>query len=106
MDVQVGRRLRELREARGLSQEALAEKAGLNPKFYSRLEAQGANTTVATLQRVCAALGVPLSEVFMEPDQPMADDKRVVRELVASIVKSGDDSKVHRLRRLLEIAFR
>lgn len=106
MENQVGRRLRELREARGLSQEALAEQAGLNAKFYSRLEAQGANTTVTTLQRICAALGVPITEVFAEPDPPLADDKRVVRDLVDYILKSKDPDKVHRLRRLLEIAFR
>lgn len=106
VEVEVGKRLKELREARGLSQEALAEAAGLNAKFYARLEGRGANTTVTTLRRVCTALNVPLTEVFAEPDVPLADDRRAVRDIVGAVMKSGDSDKIHRLRRLLEIVFR
>lgn len=105
MDRHIGKRLRELREARGLTQESLAERAEMNAKHYARLELNG-SMTVATLVRVCTALGVPLSEVFATADLPERTDAKVVKDLTNAIIASGDPARVHRLRRLLEIVFR
>lgn len=60
----LGRRLRMLRTARALSQEALADRAQLDPKHYQELEHGRSNATLATLVAVSRALGVSLSELF------------------------------------------
>lgn len=52
----LGRHIRKLREANGMSQEKLAEKAHLHPKYVSRVENGKANPTLAVLVTLAAAL--------------------------------------------------
>ncbi|RKR86155.1 XRE family transcriptional regulator [Micromonospora pisi] len=63
----VGRRLRDLREARGLSLSALARRAGIGKATLSGLETGTRNPTLETLYAVTAQLGVPLAAVLAEP---------------------------------------
>lgn len=53
-----GRRLRVLRKGAELTQEALAERAGLHPTFISNLERGFRVPTVVTLVRLADALDV------------------------------------------------
>lgn len=62
--VQLGRRIRALRSAAGLSQVAAAAKAELDPKHWQVMEQGGTNPTVASLVAVARALGVGLNELF------------------------------------------
>jgi len=58
-------RVRELREARGLSQEAFAEKAGLTYKYYQHVEAgRKRDIRVSTVQKLAKACGVELWELL------------------------------------------
>jgi HTH-type transcriptional regulator / antitoxin HipB len=56
--------IRELREARRLSQRELAERMGTTQSMVGRLEAGGSRPTLATLERVAAALGLRLEIRF------------------------------------------
>ncbi|HVG62929.1 MAG TPA: helix-turn-helix transcriptional regulator [Hyalangium sp.] len=60
----LGQRLRELRKARGLSQEQAAEMIGIHPKYMPRVEAGRANLTVDTLIAASVAYEVALSDLF------------------------------------------
>jgi transcriptional regulator with XRE-family HTH domain len=60
-------RLRTLRESAGLSQYALAKRAGLSKQGMSRLELGEREPTWVTVQRLAAALGVSF-EAFADPD--------------------------------------
>jgi transcriptional regulator with XRE-family HTH domain len=73
-EIEVGRRLRELRGARGLSIRALAEKSGLNVNTLSLIENQRTSPSVSTLQQLAQTLKVPIS-AFFETDH---DDKQVM----------------------------
>src|SRR6266542_5120818 len=64
--VDVGGRLRELREHRGDSLRALALRAGLTPSFISQIERGVAQPSVSTLFRIAAALEIPVAEIFHE----------------------------------------
>lgn len=57
----LARNLRRLREARGLSQEALADLAGIDRTYVSSLERQRYSATLDMLDRLAAALKVPVS---------------------------------------------
>lgn len=61
---EAGARVRELREARGLSLSALARRSGLGKATLSGLEAGTRNPTLETLYAVATALGVPLTAVL------------------------------------------
>lgn len=57
-------RVRSLREASPLSQEAMAAEAGLDRTYYARLERGEANPTWVALARISVALGVHPSELL------------------------------------------
>lgn len=60
----LGRTVKELRDARGLSQDHLAELAGLTGKFLGHIERGRANPTVDTLARLAAGLSVEIAALF------------------------------------------
>jgi transcriptional regulator with XRE-family HTH domain len=59
-----GRRVRDLRQARGLSQEELAELAGVHRTYVSSLERGQRNVGLDNILAIATALGVPASELF------------------------------------------
>jgi transcriptional regulator with XRE-family HTH domain len=62
----VGRNVRRLRSAAGLSQAALAERLGVDRAYVSGLELGQRNPTIVTLWHVAQALGVRLRQFFDE----------------------------------------
>ena len=67
-DKTLGEVVRELREARGLTQAQLAEKAQVALSFVTVIEAGGrANPSRQILQRIARALDVPAKRL-LEPD--------------------------------------
>jgi DNA-binding XRE family transcriptional regulator len=60
----VGRRVRVLRTAAGLTQQELARRAKISAKFVSLVETGKVNTSIGVLSRVAAAVGIPLSTFF------------------------------------------
>ena len=66
VDVAVGARIRLLRKIRGLSQQALAEAAGVTFQQIQKYE-RGANRVSASmLSRIASALDTPVAEMFGE----------------------------------------
>ncbi len=55
--------LRRLRQAKGLSQEAFADEAGLHRTYISDLERGARNPTIAVVDRIAKALGVSIGEL-------------------------------------------
>lgn len=62
--LRLGKRIRELRKKRGLSQEKLAEKAGITLRHFARLESSRPPAVAFdTLDAIARALGVSLSSL-------------------------------------------
>ena len=59
----VGQRIEYLRKKKGLTQEQLAEKAGLHRAYFWDIE-QGRNISIRTAYNIARALGVTLSQFF------------------------------------------
>jgi transcriptional regulator with XRE-family HTH domain len=84
----VGARLKHLRQARKLTQEQLAEAAGLSYKFIGEIERGIGNPTLTTLEALSLALEVSLSDLVSDegrPDRVSARDATLVREALDSI---------------------
>jgi len=64
----LGEQVRELRQASGLSQAALAGRAGTSQQAIARIENGGVMPTIDSLEHIGAALGVDLMVRF-EPQQ-------------------------------------
>jgi transcriptional regulator with XRE-family HTH domain len=55
--------LRRLREERGLSQEAVGDRAGMTQSQYARIERGDVDPTLKTLKRLATALDVTVSDL-------------------------------------------
>ena len=60
----VRRRIRELRDERGMTQEELCKRAGISSDSVSRLEGGSRKPGLGTLERIAKAFGVPLTALF------------------------------------------
>ena len=60
----LGRRIRSLRQARGLTQERLGELADLNYKYLGSVERGEGNPSLLVLERIAVALEVELSDLL------------------------------------------
>jgi transcriptional regulator with XRE-family HTH domain len=65
MDIRkrVGSNVQRLRAARGLSQEALADLAGLHRTYISGVERGVRNPTITVLEKIARALGASVGEL-------------------------------------------
>ena len=61
-----GEAVREFRTARGLSQERLAELAGIHRTYLGDVERGSRNIALVNMHRISAALGVPLSSLIAQ----------------------------------------
>jgi excisionase family DNA binding protein len=78
--LRAGRRIRQVREAYGWSQLALAERSGISHEAISVLERGGRLPLAATLERVATALGVSSDDLLAdaEPVHPERDAELTV----------------------------
>ena len=60
----LGKRIKKMRGERSLSQEELAELAGVHRTYVGMIERGEKNVTVLSAQKVSAALGISISELF------------------------------------------
>ncbi|HUF55101.1 MAG TPA: helix-turn-helix domain-containing protein, partial [Thermohalobaculum sp.] len=66
--IDIGSRLRQVREARGLSQRELAARAGITNGTISLIEQNKSSPSVASLKSLLDALAMTLSEFFAEAE--------------------------------------
>jgi transcriptional regulator with XRE-family HTH domain len=65
----IGRRLKEVRETRRLSQRELAQRAGLTGGAISQIEQNKSSPSVASLKRLLDAIDMSLSEFFSQIEE-------------------------------------
>jgi transcriptional regulator with XRE-family HTH domain len=74
-ELQLGPRIRSLRQARKVTLRALAERAGVTESFLSQVEREVTSPSIASVQRIARALDLGIAELFVD-DAPLG---RVVR---------------------------
>jgi transcriptional regulator with XRE-family HTH domain len=72
----VGRRVAELRLARGMTQESFAEATGFYARYIQTIEAGEANLTLDSLARLATALRAPVGDLFHAPSRARGRAKR------------------------------
>ncbi len=87
--------MREIRQARSLSQTALAEAAGVSRGTVALIEAGRLAPTVTVARRLASALGVTLDDLFGDPGAPavmedsLTPGSRVLRRPDGSLLDAG-----------------
>ncbi|MBK0417484.1 cupin domain-containing protein [Leucobacter sp. CSA1] len=81
-EVEIGPRIRELREASGMSLRGLARASGLSVGFLSQVERGISSIALSSLRAVADALGHPMSELFETEGPPSPDDDSIIFTLM------------------------
>jgi transcriptional regulator with XRE-family HTH domain len=69
LKVAFGETVRKFRTAKGLSQEKLAEHAGIHRTYIGDVERGLRNIALVNMHRIASALGVPLSSLISEMER-------------------------------------
>jgi len=64
INIKVGQNIRKIRESRGLSQEALANLAGVHRTYIGIIERAERNITLVSLEKISKALKVHIKELL------------------------------------------
>ena len=97
MSVDVGARLRYVRGRAGLSQRALAKKAGVTNSTVSLIESNGMNPSVGALKRILDGVPISLAAFFaLEPEEDeqffyRADQLSQIGKGAISYLQIGDN---------------
>ena len=105
MHAEVGHRIRELRQKKGMLQEELARKAGLSPSALSNFEQGRRRTSLDWLKKLSKALGVSVSDLIPESRtrKPLAENHEE-EKLLASWRKIGNPDLQDQLLEVIELA--
>ena len=102
--------IREQRERRGLSQQALGDLAGINKEAVSMLETGKTWPQYPTLQAIAAALGVPETTLFAGAPAPSPTPQEALavleREIGAARARPESDPLASRVARIKDPAAR
>jgi transcriptional regulator with XRE-family HTH domain len=63
--VKFGNRVRDERQKQKLSQEELAEKAGVHRTYIGMIERAEKNITLTNIERIAKALGIPIDRLLI-----------------------------------------
>lgn len=66
--INVGKRIKTLRENAGISALSLSKMAKLDPSQISKIERGGAKPSLDSLERICHSLNISLSDFFADED--------------------------------------
>jgi transcriptional regulator with XRE-family HTH domain len=79
------RKLRENRRKCGFTQEKLAEIVGISTHYLAMLETARNFPTSDTLERLCAALEIPVYELFITDPSPREEMEQLRQDIVNEI---------------------
>lgn len=77
----LGRRVRELRNRRGLTRRQVSQEADVSERHLAQLEAGEGNISVVLLERIAEALDVPIAGLFAPETEEPAEKKLIQRFL-------------------------
>jgi transcriptional regulator with XRE-family HTH domain len=75
----ISHRLRNYRLERGLTQEKLAEKAGLHYTYVGQVERGEKNLTLASLEKILMALDVSFAELFYGLEDSLEEESTAAK---------------------------
>ena len=94
----LGRRVRELRNRRGMTRKQVSREADVSERHLAQLEAGEGNISVLLLQRIAEALHVPLAGLFApQSEEPV--EKRLIQRFLERLPNHRLEEVVFRLMR-------
>lgn len=88
----VGKRIKIVRQMRRWTQEQLAEKVGLSPKYISGIERGVENPTLENVIRVAKVLGVEAYDLFLFGESD--DSEKILRKTLEKMLLEADRTQL------------
>jgi len=99
----VGKRIQTFRRNLGLTQEQLAEKAGLSLKHLGEIERGRGNPTLSSLENLAKALDVSVVQLFGHESEKLPSGK-ILLELELMMKTASDSTRMKFIRILKALA--
>lgn len=99
----LGKRIRNHRTNKGLSQEKLAELSGCHPTYIGQIERGEKNATIESIDRISAALGVSLSRLFEMVGSEQTEERSIPLECYELLSEKTKEEQEQLYRILLEM---
>lgn len=96
---QIGQQIRQLRKSRGITQEQLAEMAGVHPSYIGRLERAEINTTIDMLDKISMGLGIPVYQLFIT--KAKGKEKEYLISEINEILCLQNETKLKMIKRVI-----
>ena len=84
----IGSKIQITREKKGLTQDQLGEKTGINAKYISAIERGQKNLTILTLEKIAKGLEVELFELTLPPIY--LEDGEGAKRAIDSLIRDAD----------------
>ena len=99
---EIGERIRFLRERKGISQNALANAAGVSPTYIYQLERGEKCPTVEYLEHICWGLDVPLTQFFLTFNDDFPSQSYVLNENEKLVLRRFHDLSLAKQKLLIK----
>lgn len=96
--VQLGKRIRELRTERQMSQEELSFKAKISPAHLGQIERGLKSPTIDTIAKIASALDVPVANLFTMDAVPADPQNAILEKINAQLIGMGEEEQKDILR--------
>jgi XRE family aerobic/anaerobic benzoate catabolism transcriptional regulator len=93
----LGKRVREVRERRGVARKILARDADVSERYLAQLETGDGNISIILLKRIAQALGVPLPDLLGDGDGSV--ERRLIRKFLEQLPRHRLEDVIFRLMR-------
>ncbi|MBI4691210.1 MAG: helix-turn-helix transcriptional regulator [Nitrospirae bacterium] len=103
MNKSFGRKIRDIRLMKNLTQEKVAETAGINPKYLGEIERGLKGPTALVVYKLSKALEVPICEVLSTDGCPHINGK--LMEDIARLFNGRKETERKKAIKILEVFF-
>jgi XRE family transcriptional regulator, aerobic/anaerobic benzoate catabolism transcriptional regulator len=91
----LGKRVREMREQRGMARKVLGQQARISERYIAQLEAGEGNISIVLLRRIVAALGLSVTDVLA--DRGGSIQHRQIRKFLEQVPQQRLEEVIFRL---------
>lgn len=99
--IEIGARIRELREIQNYTREGLAEEVDISPKFLYEIEMGRKGFSADTLCRISRALCVSCDYIMLGKDAKYSNNK----EIIVCMLEKLDPSQARMIQSILKILY-
>ncbi len=99
-NIQVGRRIRELRELQNYTREAFSEKVEISAKFLYEIETGKKGFSAATLSRIAKALSVSCDYILFGEKEGNCGNEKIICTL-----ESLKPTQIYQIQHILQVLY-